>query len=116
MEKRKTPRVGPYVTPCKIATDDGRTSGYLLDLSQRGAQISSGAAPPGPGSAVTLEVKLGAAVSSKIRAVIRWVQPPFDGPGGMYHFGVGFEDVDADTRKLLDAILEDFRRRAADLA
>lgn len=117
MEKRKTSRVGPYVAPCKIASEATRISAYVLDLSQSGAHVSSKRSPPGPGAGVTLELRLAGSLSaSKISAVVRWVQPPFGGGGGMYHFGLGFDALDAETAKVLDAVLEDFRRRAAELA
>lgn len=117
MEKRKTPRVGPYVTPCKLATAAGRLSGYVLDLSPRGAQVSCKQPPPDAGSPVTLELRLGSSASaSRIGASIRWVQPPFGGGGGMHHCGLVFDQLDAETASALEAALREFRRRAAELA
>jgi hypothetical protein len=34
----------------------------------------------------------------------------------MYHFGLGFQDLDEATSKALEAVLEEFRRRAAELS
>ena len=42
-DKRRTPRIQPFVAPCRILEDPGPRplAGYLTDLSTRGAQVST---------------------------------------------------------------------------
>jgi len=113
-EKRKAPRVQPFVVPCRVIDGPRRFSAYLTDLSLEGAQVSAGVAAPTPGTTVVLEVRLGRQVAPpRLSAEVVWTR----GAGGLRHaFGVTFKGLRPDARRVLEAALEEFRRRAAMLA
>jgi hypothetical protein len=111
-EKRETPRIQPFVASCHVVDGTRRYAAYLTDLSLAGARISCDAAPPQPEAWVILEVRLGRPPSRvRLQAQVRWV-----GLGrGTHHFGVTFH-LDHDGQRTLAAVLEEFHRRAAELA
>jgi Tfp pilus assembly protein PilZ len=114
-EQRKTPRVQPYVTPCRVLDGQRRFSGYVVDLSAQGAQVCVQAEPPQSGSVVVLQVRLGGrAPFMPLTAEVRWFRPPATA-GGVHAFGVTFKDMEAEQRERLEAALAEFRRRAAEL-
>jgi hypothetical protein len=114
-EKRKTPRIAPFVTPCRL--DDGRTHipGYMTDLSPRGARISCETVPPDPGSRVVLEIRFGRQVRySRLQAEVKWIRPAA-GEQESHTCGLTFTGVTAEEQRVLESIVDEFRRRAADL-
>jgi hypothetical protein len=50
---------------------------------------------------------------SRLPAVVKWTRP---GPGGTRVFGVTFQKLSADAKRALEAVVEDFRRLAAQIA
>ncbi|HWX25333.1 MAG TPA: PilZ domain-containing protein [Vicinamibacteria bacterium] len=115
-EKRKTPRIQPFVLPCRVLSGRVRTAGFLVELSVHGARVSTEGEPPSAGVSAILEVRLGKRVAhSKIPAEVQWVRA-HEGEKGRHDFGLTFRDVGIDDQKLLEAIVEEFRHRAAQLA
>jgi hypothetical protein len=115
-EKRRTPRVQPYVVPCRLELPNGRIlAGYVLDISPRGAQVSCEGAPPATGIHVTLEIRLRRGPAwPRLPAEVKWTRPPAS-PEGNPTCGLTFVDLGAPDQKLLEDALEDFFRRAAQL-
>ena len=115
-DKRRTPRISPFVAPCRVLEEPGPRplNGYLTDLSTAGAQVSTQGLPPVPESAVVLEVRLGSETTPRrFPARVRWVRAAEH--GDWHAFGLTFEAVTMAERKLLEAVVEDFRRRAESL-
>ena len=112
-EKRQTLRIQPFVAPCRYVVADRRHPGFLTDLSERGGRIYTEAAPPAAGTALTVEVRLGRqAVPVRIPAIVRWTRPA---PRGGSMFGVSYDGIGPDERKLIEGVVEEFRRRAASI-
>jgi len=111
-EKRETPRIAPFVTSCHVVDGARRYSAYLTDLSLSGARVSCEAPPPLPEAWIVLEVRLGRAASRvRLQAQVRWV-----GLGRSdHHFGVTFH-LDEEGQRTLAAVVDEFHRRAAELA
>lgn len=115
-EKRKVPRIQPYVAPCRILHGSRRFSAYLVDLSPLGARVSCAAEPPVPGDTVVLEVRFGRNVSwSRLPVEVKWASPAGE-PGEAHVFGLTFARISTEEQRVLDSVLEEFRRRAALLA
>jgi hypothetical protein len=115
-EQRRTPRIQPFVAPCRVLEEPGprALSGYLTDLSTAGAQVSSQGLPPVPETAVVLEVRLGSEPTPRrLPARVRWVRAAEH--GDWHAFGVTFEAVSMAEQKLLESVVEEFRRRAESL-
>jgi hypothetical protein len=112
-EKRQTQRIQPFVAPCRYVLGDRRLPGFLTDLSERGGRVHTEAEPPAAGAAVTVEARLGRqAVPVRIPATVRWVRPA---PRGGSMFGVSFDGIGPDERKVIEGVVEEFRRRAASI-
>jgi hypothetical protein len=112
-EKRKAPRIQPYVAPCRVAHGSRRIPGYLTDLSRLGARVACDEAPPALGEAVVLEVRFSRrAVHSPLPAVVKWSRPP-GLPDEVFVVGLTFSGVSADDQRVLEGVLDEFRRRAA---
>ena len=112
-DKRRTPRIQPFVAPCRVLEEPGPRplAGYLTDLSTRGAQVSTQGLPPVPETAVVLEVRLGSeAAARRLPARVRWVRAAEH--GDWHSFGLTFEAVSTAEQRLLEAVVEEFRRRA----
>lgn len=113
-EKRRTLRILPYVAPCRYVVDEERVPGFLTDISVRGGRIHTEAEPPAVGSTLTVEARLGRqATHVRFPATVRWGRPA---PRGGFLFGVSFDGVGPEEQKLLDHVVEEFRRRAASIA
>jgi PilZ domain-containing protein len=111
-EKRETPRIAPFVASCHVVDGARRYSAYLTDLSLTGARISCEAAPPIPEAWITLEVRLGRPPSRvRLQAQVRWIGLGRD----THHFGVTFH-LDDEGQRTLAAVVDEFHRRAAELA
>jgi hypothetical protein len=116
-EQRRTPRIQPFVAPCRVLEEPGPRplAGYLTDLSTRGAQVSTQALPPPPEAAVVLEVRLGSEPTvTRLTARVKWARAAEH--GDWHTFGLTFEGADAAELRVLEAVVEDFRRRAAQVS
>jgi hypothetical protein len=113
MEKRQHPRIQPFVASCRYLQAEQRVPGFLTDLSRAGARIHTDVEAPATGATITVEVRMGG-VATHVRfpATVRWSQP--SGRGG-FVFGVSFDGTGPEEQKILDGVIEDFRRRAAQL-
>jgi hypothetical protein len=115
-EKRRAPRIQPYVAPCRIVHAGRRLAGYVVELGPLGARVSCDAEPPGPGEAVVLEVRFSRqAVYSPLPAEVKWTRPP-EAAGVGHLAGLTFLGVSAEQQRTLERVLDEFRRRAALLA
>ena len=114
-EKRRTPRIQPYVARCGVVAGERRLAGYLADLSPRGARVSCEAPPPVPGEAVVLEVRFGRQPRySRLPAEVKWVKASAEGALG-HTFGLTFTGVTPEEQRVLESVVEEFHRRAAQL-
>jgi Tfp pilus assembly protein PilZ len=113
-DKRTTPRIQPFVAPCRVVESARRFSGYVTDLSERGAQVTCSPLPSPEGTLVVLEVRLLASPTRlSLPGRIQWVRPAAGGDG--HQFGVTFAGLDAGSQADLRAVLEEFQLRAAQL-
>jgi len=112
-EKRKTPRIQPYVVPCVVVDGPRRLPAYLTDLSIRGARVSSEEEPPHAHARVVVEVRLGRVVSpSRLPGQVKWVKARGKG----HDFGLTFVGITAELQRTLESVVEEFRRLAAALS
>jgi hypothetical protein len=112
-EKRKTPRIQPWVSPCVVVEGSRRLPAYFTDLSIRGARLSTEAPPPAAHARVVVEVRLARALApSRIPGQVKWVKPVDKG----YQFGLTFVGITADLQRTLEAVVEEFRRLADTLS
>lgn len=115
-DQRQTPRIQPFVAPCRLVAGERRIPGYLSDLSTRGARVSCDEEPPPVGADVMLEVRFGREVLySRLPAEVQWVQAGPD-PSSPPDLGLRFKEVSTEDQKVLEAVVQEFRRRAAQLA
>ena len=112
-EKRVTPRIQPYVAPCRVLSGERRIPGYLADLSVRGARVACDTVAPEVGAAVVLEVRFGRQVRhSRLAAEVKWAKPSETG----HVFGLTFTSVTPQEQLILESVVDEFRRRAAQIA
>lgn len=112
-EKRTTPRIQPYIVPCLLIEGQRGFAGYLTDLSSRGGRAACEKEAPVAGSAVELEFRIGRRVEpSRIKAAVKWVRR---GVRGMRAVGLRFEKIPPAERKALEELVEEFRRRVAEI-
>jgi hypothetical protein len=115
-EKRQTPRIQPYVAPCRVLDQARRVSGYVMDLSPTGSRITVESEPPAPGANIVIEVRFArTSPHSLLPGQVRWVKGP-DGPTSTYTFGMTFEGLTPEQHQVLSSVLEEFRRRAEELS
>jgi hypothetical protein len=115
-EKRRTPRIQPYVAPCRVLEGTRRLTGYLADLGYHGARVHCQVPPPAAGAAVVLEVRLRRGASrSRLPGEVKWVRAR-SGEAGGHMFGVTFNGLTAEQQRVVESVVEEFRRRAAELA
>jgi hypothetical protein len=113
MEKRQDQRIQPFVAACRYVEGEQRVAGFLTDLSGAGARIHADVEGPARETRITVEVRMGqVATHVRLPAVVRWSKPS---SRGGFVFGVSFEGIGADEQKILDGVIEEFRRRAAQL-
>ena len=112
-EKRRTPRIQPFVAPCRYVVGDERVPGFLTDLSRAGGRVQTEASPPAVGTRVTLESRLGRqALPVRLAATVRWVG---SSPRGGNVFGVSFDGIGPEEQRILDGVVAEFERRAASI-
>jgi hypothetical protein len=104
------------VAPCRLRLADGRTlSAYVLDVSPRGARVACDQ-DVAAGSAMVMELRLGSRGGwSRLPGEVKWCKRRTTARA-RYVFGLTFAGVSADQQALLDGALEEFRRRADQLA
>jgi hypothetical protein len=92
-EHRRIPRIQPFVAPCRVVLEGRALAGYLTDLSEAGARITSEAEPPVALSTVTLELRIGRVPArSRLQAKVAWVKKEDTGAT----FGLSFADLPAE--------------------
>ena len=112
-EKRRTPRIQPFVAPCRYVLGDQRVAAFLTDLSECGGRIHTDIEPPAVGTVLTVEARLGRqATHLRIPATVRWGRPSHRGG---FLFGMSFDGITPETQRVLDGVVEEFRRRAASI-
>lgn len=112
-QKRQALRIQPFVAPCRYLSGEQRLPGFLTDLSSRGGRLHTDFEPPAADERITVEVRLGRkATHVRLRCAVAWVKPS---PRGGHVFGVSFEGNGPDEQQAVDAVVEEFRRRAASL-
>jgi hypothetical protein len=112
-EQRKTPRIHPFVAPCRVNTGGRAFTGYLTDFSEAGARVQCDAEPPAAGSELTLELRIGRVPArSRLSAKVEWVKPE----AGTASFGVSFAAVAPEQQSALRAVVAEFRRLADEIA
>lgn len=115
-DKRETPRIQPYVAACRVLDRGQRSAGYVMDLSPRGARISCDGPAPILGGPVIIEVRFTRNTPhSLLPGNVRWVKGPEGGGKGSCSFGMTFEGLTAEQQQVLNAVIDEFRRRAGDL-
>jgi hypothetical protein len=108
-EKRKTPRIRPWVAPCVVVDGARRLPAYFTDLSVRGARLSTEERPPPAHARVVVEARLGRALSpSRLPGQVKWVKPTEKG----HDFGITFVGITSELQRTLESVVEDFRRLA----
>ena len=112
-KKRQTSRIQPFVAPCRYVQGDERHSGFLTDISERGGRIHTEVEPPAIGTVLTVEAHLGRqATNVRLPATVRWARPA---PRGGFLFGMSFDGIGPEEQRVVDGVLEEFRRRAASI-
>jgi len=108
-DKRKTPRIRPWVAPCVVVDGARRLPAYFTDLSVRGARLSSEEPPPTAHARVVVEARLGRALSpSRLPGQVKWVKPAEKG----HEFGITFVGITSELQRTLESVVEEFRRLA----
>jgi hypothetical protein len=108
-EKRKTPRIQPWVAPCVVVDGARRVPAYFTDLSVRGARLSTEGQPPAAHARVVVEARLGRSISpSRLPGQVKWVKPAEKG----HEFGVTFVGITSELQRTLESVVHDFRRLA----
>jgi hypothetical protein len=112
-DKRRVPRIQPFVAPCRYVLGEQRLPGFLTNISRAGGRVQTEAAPPAVGARVTVEARLGRqALPVQLVATVRWVG---SSPRGGNVFGVSFDGTGADEQRVLDGVVAEFERRAASI-
>jgi hypothetical protein len=112
-EKRQTQRIQPFVAPCRYVLGGRRLPGFLTDISERGGRVHTEAEAPAPGTTLVVEARLGRqAVHVRLSGTVRWSRPS---PRGGSMFGMSFDSIGPEDRKILDRVVDEFRRRAASI-
>ena len=115
-EKRRTPRIQPFVAPCQVVAGEARTAGYITELSLEGARVSTDADPPALDEGVVLEVRLPRQPArSRLSGRVKWARAADEGKRG-HVFGVTFEGLSPEEQANVASVLADFRRLAAELS
>jgi hypothetical protein len=108
-EKRKTPRIRPWVAPCVVVDGARRLPAYFTDLSVRGARLSTEEPPPAANARVVVEARLGRALApSRLPGQVKWVKAADKG----HEFGITFVGITSELQRSLESVVADFRRLA----
>ncbi|RPH37515.1 MAG: PilZ domain-containing protein, partial [Planctomycetota bacterium] len=72
-EKRREPRIQPFVAPCRYSCGDLQSSGFLTDISTSGGRVHTEAEPPAVGASVEVRARLGGqATHVLLPGTVRW--------------------------------------------
>ena len=113
-DKRETPRIQPFVASCHVVDGTRRFAAYVTDLSVKGVRVTCEEAPPRPEAWIVLEVRLGrAGARVRLQGQVRWVGA--GRVGSAHQFGITFQGLDAAGQAAIGEVVEEFRRRAAEL-
>jgi protein involved in temperature-dependent protein secretion len=111
-DKRTSPRVQPFVMRCRLSFAGRTATGYLTDLSVRGARVYVQDQPPAAGARLEIEVRFRhTSRHSRLGAEVKWTRLADDGRG--HRVGVRFLGLGRDERALLDHVVEEFHAQAA---
>lgn len=112
-EKRQALRIPPFVAPCRYVLDERRVAGFLTDLSSHGARVHTEQEPPPVDARVIVEIRLGRqATHLRLPAAVEWAR---SSARGGFVFGVSFEGIGPQEQRVIDGVVEEFRRRAASI-
>jgi len=112
-EKRKTPRIRPWVAPCVVVDGARRLPAYFTDLSVRGARLSTEEPPPAAHARRVVEARLGSALSpSRLPGQVKWVRPAEK----RHEAGITFVGITTELQRSLEGVIADFRRLADTLS
>jgi hypothetical protein len=112
-DKRRSHRIEPYLAPCRLIVGRRRLSGYVTNLGPRGARVYCDERPPRVGQKVVLEIRFRErTAATRLPAEARWVRERTDATG-LHAFGARFTGMTAAQGKAVEAVLLEFRRRAA---
>ena len=90
-----------------------RLTGYLMDLSPKGARVSCNQPLSKGTEQVTLEVRFSRrSAASQLPARVKWAQTGTK-PREAAVFGVTFEGANPDELRVLTAVIAEFQRHAA---
>jgi hypothetical protein len=110
-EKRQALRIPPFVAPCRYVVGEQRVAGFLTDLSSLGGRVHTDLVPPAVDARVVVEVRLGGQPTHvQLPAAVEWTHPS---SRGGFVFGVSFAGIGPAEQRAVDAVVEEFRRRAA---
>jgi hypothetical protein len=113
-DRRRSPRIKPFVARCTLRVGPRSLPGYLTDLSLEGAQVSAAGTPPAAGSTLAVEVRLApGAAHSRLPARVLWIRTR---ESGGFSAGLSFDELGEAEQHALQAVVEEFQRRAAELA
>jgi hypothetical protein len=113
-DKRETPRIQPFVASCHVVDGARRFAAYVTDLSVKGVRVTCEASPPRPEAWIVLEVRLGRTGGRvRLQGQVRWVGS--GRTGNAHQFGITFQGLDATGQAAVADVVEEFRRRAAEL-
>ena len=111
-DQRKTRRIEPYLAPCHVRVGRRRLSGYVTNLSTRGARVYSDEKAPRTGQAIVVEIRLRPrSAAHRLPALVRWVRTASD-ITGLHSFGVSFRGLKPEERRTVESVLVEFRKRA----
>ncbi len=111
-DQRKTRRIEPYLAPCHIHVGRRRLSGYVTNLSTRGARVYTDEKAPRAGQAMVVEIRFRPrSAAHRLPAEVRWVRTASD-ITGLHSFGVSFRGLKPEERRSVESVLAEFRRRA----
>lgn len=112
-DKRRTHRIEPYLASCRVVVGRRRLVGYVTNLSPRGARVYCDEPPPRVGQRLWLEIRFRErAAATRVPAEARWVRVASD-PTGFHSFGASFKGIAPAAKRAVEAVLLEFRRRAA---
>lgn len=114
-DQRKTRRIEPYLAPCHVRLGRRRVSGYVTNLSPRGARVYTDERPPRVGQAMVIEIRFRSrSPYHRLPAEARWVRTASD-ITGLHSFGISFKGLKPEERRTVESVLVEFRDRAEKL-
>jgi len=112
-QQRRAPRIQPFVVPCRYVLGQQRIPGFLTEIGTAGGRVHTELEPPAVGTNLVLEARFGRqATHVRIPGIVRWAHAS---PRGGFLFGMSFEEISPDAQKIVDGVVEEFRRRAAQI-